>query len=217
MTPVPVSPQRARTLALAGIFQAASLADSLAWRGHCDPVALDASLGSILVMDTDDTLTIFGDGARHLRTGLAAVEKTFFQPLRDPHPRQAEIVRYALALIHLERKLARSPQLLATLRQRLDTAVLQRAHFASPHDPALVRKLAGIYVDTLGTLDFRIKVKGDKRQLQGGPVPDQVRAVLLAGVRAAWLWHRLGGRRWHLVFSRARVLSEIRGIIRESR
>lgn len=217
MTPAPVSPRRSRTLALAGIFQAASLADSLAWRGHCDPVALEASLASILTMDTDDPVAIFGDGVRHLRTGLAAVEKTFFQPLRDPHPRQAEIVRYALALIHLERKLARSPPLLALLRQRLDTAVLQRAHFASPQDPALVRKLAGIYVDTLGTLDFRIKVKGDKRQLQGGAVPEQVRAVLLAGVRAAWLWRRLGGRRWHLVFTRSRVLGEIRQIIREAR
>lgn len=212
-----MTPRRARTLALAGIFQSASLADSLAWRGHCDPVALDASLGSILVLDTDDPAAIFGDGARHLRIGLAATEKTFFQPLRDPHPRQAEIVRYALALLHLERKLAGSARLQAELRQRLERAVAQRAHFASPHDPMLVRKLAGAYVDTLGTLDFRIQVKGDRRQLAGGPVPEQIRAVLLAGVRAAWLWHRLGGRRWHLVFTRARVLAEIREIIKEAR
>lgn len=212
-----MTPRRQRTLALAGIFQAASLADSLAWRGHCDPVALEASLGSILVLDTDDPVAIFGDGARHLRTGLAAVEQTFFQPQRHPHPRQGDIVRYALALMRLERKLARSPTLQATLRQRLEGAVAQRAHFPDPHDPVLVRKFAGAYVDTLGTLRFRIQVKGDKRQLASGAVPDQVRAVLLAGVRAAWLWHRLGGRRWHLVFARGRVLDEIRTIIREAR
>lgn len=212
-----MTPRRQRTLALAGIFQAASLADSLAWRGQCDPVALDASLGSVLVLDTDDPVAIFGDAGRHLRVGLAAVEKTFFQPLRDPHPRQAEIVRYALALMHLERQLARSPRLLAELRPRLETAVAQRPHFASAHDALLVRKLAAAYVDTLGTLSYRIQVKGDRRQLAGGAVPEQIRAVLLAGVRAAWLWHRLGGRRWHLVFSRGRVLGEIRQIIREAR
>lgn len=211
-----MTPQRARTLALAGVFQSASLADSLAWRGHCDPVALEASLGSVLVLDTDDPLAIFGDGARHLRVGLSALEKTLFQPLRDPHPRQADLVRYALALIHLERKLARSARLQAELRRRLETAVGQRAHFAGPRDPALVRKLAGAYVDTLGTLDFRIQVKGDRRQLQAGAVPEQVRAVLLAGVRAAWLWRRLGGRRWQLPFVRGRILGEIRAIIRES-
>ena len=202
-------------LALAGIFQAASLADSLAWRGHCDPVALDASLGSILVLDTDDPVTVFGDGARHLRIGLAALEKTFFQPLRNPHPRQGDIVRYALALMHLERKLARSSTLQDELRRRLESAITQRAHFPDANDPVLVRKLAGAYMDTLGTLDFRIKVKGDKRHLASGPVQDQVRAALLAGVRSAWLWHRLGGRRWHLAFLRGRILAEIRTIIRE--
>ena len=35
--------QRAKTLALAGIFQSASLADSFAWRGHCDPCLLYTS------------------------------------------------------------------------------------------------------------------------------------------------------------------------------
>lgn len=211
-----MTPQRSKTLALAGVFQAASLADTLAWRGHCDPVALEASLGSVLVLDTDDPAVIYGSDARHLRIGLAALEQTFYQPLRHPHPRQAEIVRYAFGLMHLERKLARSPELLALLRQRLDAASARRAHYPSPTEPALVRNLAGIYVDTLGTFRFRLNIKGDQRHLQGTVIPAQVRAVLLAGVRAAWLWHRLGGRRWHLVFSRARVLGEIRQIIRDA-
>lgn len=211
-----MTPRRARTLALAGIFQSASLADSLAWRGHCDPVALEASLGSILVTDTDDPVAIFGPDPRALRIGLAAVEQTFFQPLRHPHPRQADIVRYALGLMHLERKLARSPALLALLRQRLDMAAARRGHYPSVTEPTLVRNLAGLYVDTLGTFGFRLTIKGDQRLLQTTTTPAQIRAVLLAGVRAAWLWQRLGGRRWHLVFTRARVLAEIRQIIRES-
>lgn len=207
--------RRAKTLALAGIFQAASLADSLAWRGHCDPVAMEASLNSILVLDTDDPLAIFGADPRHLRVGLAAVEQTFFQPLRHPHPRQSEIVRYALGLMYLERKLAGSPALLETLRRRLETSIVQRGHYAGLRDAGMVRNLAGIYVDTLGTLKFRLNIKGDQRQLQASGIPEQIRAALLAGVRAAWLWHRLGGRRWHLVFTRGQVLGEVRKLIRE--
>lgn len=211
-----ITPQRARTLALAGIFQASSLADTLAWRGHCDPVALEASLNSILALDTDDPATIFGADTRHLRIGLTALEQTFYQPLRHPHPRQADIVRYAFGLMHLERKLAYAPDMGALLRQRMDMAAARRQHYVGVTDATLVRNLAGIYVDTLGTLSFRLNIKGDQRLLQGSTTPAQVRAVLLAGVRAAWLWHRLGGRRWHLVFSRARVLGEIRQIIRET-
>lgn len=208
--------RRAKTLALAGIFQSASLADSLAWRGHCDPVALETSLESILVLDTDDAQVIYGKDPRGLRVGLQAVEQTFFQPLRNPHPRQGEIVRYALALMHLERKLARSPELLKILRSRLERAGEQRRHFESLKDAGMLRNLGGAYVDTLGTLKFRIQVKGNKKQLASSGSPEQIRAVLLAGVRASWLWHRLGGRRWHLVFTRGQVLAEIRKIIKES-
>lgn len=207
--------QRAKTLALAGVFQAASLADSLAWRGHCDPVALDTSLESILILDTDDPVVVFGRETRGLRAGLAALEQACLPPLRNAHPRNGEILRYALALMHIERKLAHSPQLLGLLRRRLEMAAAQRHHFDSLKEPGMLRNLGGIYADTLGTLDFRLQVKGDRKQLQAGGMPEQIRAVLLSGVRAAWLWRRLGGRRWHLMFTRSRVLGDIRRIIKE--
>lgn len=208
--------QRAKTLALAGVFQAASLADSLAWRGQCDDEAMSTSLESILVMGSDDPAQVFGPDLHGLRVGLQALEQTFAQPIRQPHPRQTDIVRYALALTHIERKLARSPELREQLRRRLEMGKVQRLHFDGLRDPAMLRNLGGAYVDTIGTLKFRIQVKGDQKQLQSSGRPEQIRAVLLAGVCAAGLWHRLGGRRWHLVFTRSRVLDEIRKIANES-
>lgn len=212
----PPGKARAKTLALAGIFQAASLVDSLAWRGQCDPEALEASLESIMAMG-GDAEALFGNDARGLRTGLQALEQAFARPLRqqNPHPRQTDIVRYALALMHVERKLAQAPELCRQLRRRIDMGKVQRLHFDGLRDPAMLRNLGGAYVDTLGTLKFRIQVKGDQKQLQGSGRPEQIRAVLLAGVSAAELWHRLGGRRWHLVFTRGRVLDEIRKIAEE--
>ena len=73
-------------------------------------------------------------------------------------------------------------------------------------------QLGAAYVDTLGTLDFRIQVRGNAQQLQAPGMAERVRAILLAGVRAAWLWQRLGGRRWHLIFMRGRILREIRDL-----
>lgn len=207
---------RDKTLALAALFQAATLADALAWRGHCDPVALEASLQSILVMDTDDVGIIYGSNIRGLQSGLQSLEQTFLEPLRGGHPRQADIVRYALGIMQVERQLARSPDLLATLRRRLEMAAEQRKHFESLTVPAMINNLGGIYVDTAGQLRFRIQIRGDQKQLQTAGMAEQVRAVLLSGIRAAWLWHRLGGRRWHLMFTRGQILAEIRKIIAET-
>ncbi|MGB4343547.1 MAG: high frequency lysogenization protein HflD [Moraxellaceae bacterium] len=207
---------RNKTLALAALFQSATLADALAWRGHCDPVALDASLQSILVLDTDDVGVIYGQNIRGLQSGLQSLEQTFLEPLRGGHPRQADIVRYVLGIMQVERQLAKSPELLGVLRRRLEMAAEQRKHFDSLSAPAMINNLGGIYVDTAGQLRFRIQVRGDQKQLQASGMAEQVRAVLLAGVRAAWLWHRLGGRRWHLMFTRGQILAEIRTIIAEN-
>lgn len=207
---------RDKTLALAALFQSAVLADALAWRGHCDPVAQEALLNSILVLDTDDVGTIYGNNLRGLQAGLQALEQTFLEPLRGGHPRQADIVRYALSLMQVERHLAKMPGLLDVLRRRLEMASEQRKHFDSITSTAMLNNLGGIYVDTAGQLSFRIQIKGDPKQLQTAGMPEQVRAVLLAGIRAAWLWHRLGGRRWHLMFTRGQILGEIREIIRET-
>lgn len=207
---------RDKTLALAALFQSATLADALAWRGHCDPVALEASLQSILVMDTDDVGLIYGGNLRGLQSGLQLLEQTFLEPLRGGHPRQADIVRYALGIMQVERQLAKSPGLLDTLRRRLEMAAEQRKHFESLTAPAMINNLGGIYVDTAGQLRFRIQIRGDQKQLQTAGMAEQIRAVLLSGIRAAWLWHRLGGRRWHLMFTRGQILAEIRKIIAES-
>lgn len=213
----PADKKREKTLALAAILQAASLADSMAWRGHCDPISLDCSLESLLVFDTDDTTVIYGSRKlRGLRAGITALEQALMPPMRHPHPRGGDILRYALALIHLERKLARSPEMLKLMRSRLERATQQRQHFDTLKEPGMLRNFAGIYVDTLGTLDFRIQVKGDKKLLQTSTTQEQVRAILLAGIRAAWLWQRLGGRRWQLVFTRGSTLKEVREIIKES-
>lgn len=209
--------KREKTLALAAILQAASLADSMAWRGHCDPISLECSLESLLAFDTDDTTAIYGAGKlRGLRAGITALEQSLMPPLRHPHPRGTDILRYALAITHLERKLAGLPEMQKLMRSRLERAAQQRLHFDDLKEPGMLRNFAGIYVDTLGTLDFRIQVKGDKKLLQTSATQEQVRAILLSGIRAAWLWRRLGGRRWHLVFSRALVLKETREIIKES-
>ncbi|MEZ5557402.1 MAG: DUF489 family protein [Pseudomonadales bacterium] len=47
--------------------------------------------------------------------------------------------------------------------------------------------------------------------LQREQTAEEIRALLLAGVRFAWLW-QLGGRRWHLILRRRVLLAGLRPI-----
>jgi CII-binding regulator of phage lambda lysogenization HflD len=52
-------------------------------------------------------------------------------------------------------------------------------------------------------LDFRIQVDhGKPEYLKQTEKVAFMRALLLAGIRSAFLWHQLGGRQWRLVFQR---------------
>ncbi len=44
----------------------------------------------------------------------------------------------------------------------------------------------------------------------------QTRALLLAGIRSAFLWRQLGGRRWRLLFQRRRLLQTSQQLSRDS-
>jgi high frequency lysogenization protein len=66
--------------------------------------------------------------------------------------------------------------------------------------------LASIYTDVVSPVTRKIQVAGDPEILKRTDTQHQVRAVLLAGVRAAVLWRQLGGKRRHILFSRQQIL-----------
>ncbi len=209
---------RDKVLALAAVFQAAALADALAWRGQADHDNRKVLLNSLFVFESDDPVQIYGVTTA-LKTGLRTLEECLVDTgSGQGDNRQADRLRYALGLIQVERKMAARPELLIVLRRRLEQAQAQLPHFEDGvSSNGMIRNLAAVYVDTLGTLPQRIQIRGNEQRLKADGIAEQIRAVLLAGVRAAWLWHRLGGRRWHILFTRGQILDEIRAIIKETR
>ena len=69
-----------------------------------------------------------------------------------------------------------------------------------------IAAVADLYKRTLSNLSFRIHVTGNPTYLQNPATANKVRALLLAGIRAAILWRQVGGKRWHLMVSRSRYL-----------
>jgi len=201
-------PDRDRALALAGLLQAAYMAQSLAWRGEVDERALRASLGSLFVNDPRTTADVFG-GSDGVRLGLRLVREKFGS---GGEPQDVELARYALALTQLAGRLRANPPVMAVL----ETGLARLAQAAQDGELApLAEGLADLYSETLSTLPPRILVNGEPAHLHDAATVARIRAALLAGVRAADLWHQVDGRQWQLVFQRKRFAKTAAAILEE--
>lgn len=198
------------TLALAGICQSAHLVQQLAHQGHCPPEALKISLNSVVDLNPSSTLAVFGDEEAHLRFGLETLLAVLNSSSR--HGAGAELTRYTLSLMVLERKLSANKSALNELAQRISQLDRQLVHYDVDSD-TLLSAMAAVYVDVISPLGPRIQVTGSPAVLQNSQIQSKVRATLLAGIRAAVLWHQVGGGRLQLMFSRNRLASEAKQML----
>ncbi|MEN4778824.1 high frequency lysogenization protein HflD [Pantoea agglomerans] len=198
------------TLALAGICQSAHLVQQLAQQGHCQQEALTVSLRSVLDLNPGSTLAVFGNNEANLRLGLETLMAVLNSSSRQGAG--AELTRYTLSMMVLERKLSASKTAMATLAQRITQLDRQLAHYELESD-TILSAMAAIYVDVISPLGPRIQVTGSPAVLQNTQVQSKVRATLLAGIRAAVLWQQVGGGRLQLMFSRQRLLREAKTLL----
>lgn len=196
---------RDQAAALSGVFQAAELVDKLARTGQLSEEALTPSIHSIFVTSPNDVSEVYG-GFDKLSMGRKTLESVLS---RDSSVIQGDVIRYALALIHIEKKLSRNPKMLNTIGERLVRTKEQVEHFGMLHEN-VISSLASIYLDTISTFRSRIQVAGDMRYLQSPISANRIRAILLAGIRSATLWRQCGGSRWHLFISRNKLLDGIK-------
>lgn len=199
------------TLALAGMFQAALLVRDLAKTGETDVQAFTASVGSIYKLDAKDVPEVYG-GTHGVYLGLREIIKLLgndkTKAKTDPY-----VGRYAISLIYLERRLMQKPDMLEMLKRRITHAVSQ-ANYFSPTHPNVLASLADTYLNTLGTLQFRIHILGQVKFLQNPDVVSKIRTMLLAGVRSAVLWRQVGGARWQLFFQRRKLCEMAKRILK---
>ncbi len=205
-----MSPIQEQLVALGAVFEAAVLVDRIARTGQVSEAPLGCLLGSLLVRDPKDTLAVYGGDDLNLRDGYRALVGALE---RDPASLQREPLRYALALLGLERQLDKRGDLLQIMGSRLDQIEQQVGHFGLVHEN-VIAACASLYQDTISTFRQRIQVQGDMRHLQQPSNAARIRALLLTGIRAARLWRQLGGHRWQLVFSRAKLLRELYPLLR---
>jgi high frequency lysogenization protein len=203
---------RDQTIALAGMYQAVRLVQQTAQGERRDADATRACIRSILNTDPESAIDVYGD-SHALMLGL---EVTTGQLGNDSTQRDMVLTGYVITLIHLERKLSRNTDLMKALATGIDR-IKGQIKSVDEVEPDIIAALAAVYRDTISTLQPRIMVKGEESVLRNSDSKNMIRALLLAGMRAAVLWKQRGGNRMRLILQRKQILDCCAELLGEAR
>lgn len=192
---------------MAGVFQAIALVRQVALRGSCDADAMRQSLLSVLRIDADTAADVYG-GIGNLNLGL----RTLIDQLDEHGKRDLAITRIAVTVLRLQRTLAARNDILTALHDRIVamSGIIEQAQAGQIDSSG---RLAQLYSETLSHLKPRVMVVGNPNYLNQPAQVDQIRALLLAAVRAAVLWRQVGGSHWRLLFRRRQYAMLARGLL----
>ncbi|HKE46950.1 MAG TPA: high frequency lysogenization protein HflD [Rhodanobacteraceae bacterium] len=198
--------REARVIALAGVYQACRMVQDLATRGNADTVSAEASLGSIFRIDAETAADVFG--------GLAGVRMGFEQMIAhlDDGARDLPMTQLVVAVLRLARRLDRIPSMRDALRTGIESIARQVPHTGVAATPVQAR-LAELYTETLSHVRPRVVVHGNPVHLGNPRDVEQIRAMLLAAVRAAVLWRQVGGGQFRLLLRRREYAMLARGLL----
>ncbi len=190
-----------QTLALAGVFQAVHLCKALATTGKADEDDLAATLRSILTLESDRVVDVYGGSPRPMRRGLRVLKN---QLSGRGAAHDMDLARYSLSLMQLGANVQRDAGAVEQLRTGIGRA--QSLDFEVT-DPTMISNFANLYRSAISHLSPRIMVSGDPAHLNDNAVASTIRAVLLGGLRSVVLWQQCGGARWRLVLTRSQYVA----------
>ncbi|PHS23788.1 MAG: lysogenization regulator HflD [Methylophaga sp.] len=202
--------ERDRVIALAALMQAITLVQQIAETGQIEQANFETVLNSLLALDAPSTEAVYGDIGQ-LKSGL----KQFNSQLsKSKDKKDVQLLRYAINLLHLERQLAKRPAMMDLISREIEQIPQQIEYFGDINNPQVIARFADIYHRTISELSPRIQVQGEPRFLQQADNVNRVRALLLAGIRAAILWRQKGGKRWHFIFHSNKMLKIATSLLR---
>ena len=194
-----------RTIALAALFQCIDGVNQIADTGKIDEALYNTCINSILNESADDAVDLYGS-LENLKVGFTSMlyQLGTGQLTPDGKPKDLEATRYALGLLHLEKKLHNNPVVFKEVITGIQDTQKKLEFFDKGHEN-ITASLADIYANTISNVGPKIMVKGDQAHLSNPNNASKIRALLLAGIRAALLWRQAGGSRWKLLLERGKL------------
>ena len=205
------TPTQDKVIAFAGLVQAGKLVTQLATEPACDEAALRSSAASLMVMHPGRLDEVFG-GSEGVHLGLETMS-VLLKGRSLQSTMAKELIRYLMSMDQLADRLQQSrptQEIIEKGLEELSTGFSSLAEFSaedgedalSEEYDAFYARIGTLYQKSLSQLGPKIIVRGAQGYLQDDRSVARVRTSLFAGVRAAYLWHQQGARRWHLLFSR---------------
>lgn len=191
-----------RVIALSALMQAVNCVQQVAETGQIKQSELTTALNSLMALNAPSTEAIYGD-VSNLATGIKSL---CTQLSKDKQSRDVNQVRYVIGLLHLQKKLMKKPEMLDIISREIEQMPQHIEYFDGITSPQVVARFADIYTRTVSNLSPRIQVQGNPSFLQQPDNVNKIRALLLAGIRAAVLWRQKGGRRWQFIFQSNKIL-----------
>lgn len=200
------SRDRDAVLALSGSLQALAEVRRIAGHGQGDNRLIEPPVRALLAEYDGDLPALYG-GREALQAGLRLLSDHLMQP------RDADLTRYLVAVLTVERRLTRNRAVFAEMVEGIGKAARQAEYFGSPLHANVVRNIGDLYSRTVSTVRPRIMVQGDRAYLEDERNAALIRTLLLAAIRGISLWRQAGGRRSHLIFRRARLIQTTRELL----
>lgn len=190
-----------QVMALAGIFQSATLIEQLARKGDINQAAFDCCIDSLFTFESNSVLDIYGDIAG-LNRGLQALVE--YLDGRNVQTGKSAAY-YIMAMMKLSNNLIEQEALSNQLQEDLRNIQRHSTDFEMSQKSVL-NNIDGLYQKSISHLQPRIIVRGDQTILSNSNNAAKVRALIFAGIRSAVLWHQLGGSKWKLIFLRRKYV-----------
>lgn len=216
-----------QAIALAAIIQALHLVHQVASKGEFDETSAHPVLQALIHYSPDDTLSAYGGNISALSLGIKQMKTMVNDNLNR------DIAQYLMSVIAIELKLVRSNHMrhvLQTELQRLSNQLRQQIQFtnnfdenadegddfgvdiagnSSITDPEAISEFALLYKQTASQTEPRIMIKGNHEFLQRESSANQIRALLLAALRAAAFFRHYGGKRLDLMMKRNQYIQAL--------
>lgn len=199
-----------QAVALAGLAQSVRIVQHLAWKGQTNATDFKAVLASLLRVDAVSAAAVYG-GSFEVSTGIRVLNQQLDPANKDKDP---EFVNLVINVIALQGQLSKNSTLMAELGRRIESLFVDFSDLDFYNNDEKFEQLfescSETYKQTLSKLSNRIQVKGEPKYLKIDQIQSQVRAALLAAIRACFLWRQAGGSRWHFFFKKKEILETSR-------
>ena len=226
------SQEQHRLLALAAVFQAAQLVHIVATTGtqaleqlgkEYSDTLLQAALNIRSSQNPCQNSLLFFGSVDALKIGLHSLERCLEAPYHPQQPQNRyplpkpkvkkgkQTLTYAMSLLHLSAKIYSNPQFQDKISTSQQHIIRQLAFFNHNYQqPNILSAFAQIYSETASTVKPRIMIKGSAKAFNNPNEVAYIRALLFTGLQAAHLWRELGGSPWQLIFSKRKILKEVK-------